>query len=149
AKNYYEQAVDISRKHFDENHPNVQTPLAGLGMMLLKSGRAAEAEPVLREVLKAREDADTPDPWLIALAQSTLGECLTSQKRFDEAAPLVVDSYGVIESSAGEKSHLVAYRVDALQRIIDLYDAWEQPARADEWRAKLDALKEAIQAKKS
>lgn len=145
AERYYRQAVEISRKHFDESHPHVQTPLAGLGMMLMKLGDATSAEPILRSVLSARENADPADPWLVALARSTLGECLADQRRFEEAESLLVSSYPTIEELAAEKPHLVAYRVDALKRIIDLYTAWEKPNEVAGWQSKLETLKRSIE----
>ncbi|MCB9858217.1 MAG: serine/threonine protein kinase [Phycisphaerales bacterium] len=146
AEKYYREALEIGRKHFDESHPHVQTPLAGLGMMLLKNGDATAAEPVLRDVLSGREQAEPPDAWMIALARSTLGECLASQRRFEEAETLLVNALPIIEDVAAEKSHLVTYRIEALVRIVDLYEAWDKPAKADEWRRKLDTLKDAVRA---
>lgn len=127
---YYREALDIYEKRFDESHPNLQTALAGLGMMLLKSGNAREAEPHLRRVIALRETASEPDPWQIALAKSTLGECLTAEGRYEEAEPLVVETYPLIEKERPGTN----YAADALQRIIALYESWNKPDKAAEWR---------------
>ena len=141
---YYRDALEIGRKHFGEHHAHVRISLAGLGMMLKKSGDAEAAEPILREVLAMREQAEPRNEWLIALARSTLGECLIALERFDEAEPLVVETYPAIEAHVNRKDHLLAYQIEALQRIINLYEAWNKPLKTDEWREKLEALRDSI-----
>lgn len=145
---YYREALEIGRKHFGDHHPNVRISLAGLGMMLMKSGDVEGAEPVLRDILSMREQTEPRDEWKIALARSKLGECLIAQEQFEEAEPLVVDTYATIEDHVGNRDHLITYQLAALQRIVRLYEAWNKPVEADEWRGKLRRLQDSINSRK-
>lgn len=137
AENYYREALEIGRKHFDDDHPGVRISLAGLGAMQLKRGDAQAAERALRDVLAIRQRAEPKDEWGIALARSTLGECLLGLERYEEAEPLILNSFQTIESVAGDRPQLQSYRLEAIQRIIDLYDATDRHSDADAWRKRL------------
>ena len=62
-----------------------------VGPDLEQDGRSREAEPLLREALAIQKrKADRPNDVGIALRY--LGECLLTQKRYDEAEPLLTES---------------------------------------------------------
>lgn len=63
-----------------------------------------------------------------------LGECLTAQQRYAEAEPLLLESYPVLKAKLGEQH---ARTVDALRRLVALYEAWGQPDKASDYRAML------------
>jgi hypothetical protein len=65
--------------------------------------------------------------YWVALAHSALGECLSSQKRYAEAEELLLTSYHDLKSSQGEQNPRT---VEALQRVVALYDAWSKPDQA-------------------
>jgi len=54
---------------------------------------------------------------LIGVSEAALGECLTSQKRFAEAEPLLKRSYVTINSVQGEKG---PSRLEAARRLATL-----------------------------
>src|SRR5262249_24757528 len=122
-----------SRLRTDGNdHPRVASLLTELGESILEQGRAAEAEPLLREALQIRE-AKQPQTWMRFATQSLLGACLTAQKRYAEAEPRVVEGYEGMQARArampaDARTTLTAAR----ERVAQLYDAWGQPNRAAE-----------------
>ena len=65
-----------------------------LGLILNKTGRTAEAEPLLRETLEIVKQSSRR-PLDVALASAALGECLAIQKRYAEAEPLLIQSYDI------------------------------------------------------
>lgn len=69
---------------------------------------------------------------LISLAEGALGECLMAQGRYAEAEPLLVQSYDEIHTSQGDQDPRTA---EALKRLVVLYDAWQKPQRAAQYRA--------------
>ena len=80
-------------------------PLTGLGEALLLRGRAAEAEPVLREALRIRQ-ASTPGHWRIAEAQSALAECLFRLGRVAAADRLLTTAERRMREGDGEFARL-------------------------------------------
>ena len=108
-----------------------------LGGAYLTAGRWAEAEPLLREVLKSRE-AKQPDAWNTFNSRSLLGGSLLGQKKYAEAEPLIVSGY---EGMKARESKIPAPNkprlAEAGERVVTLYEAWGKPAKAAEWRAKL------------
>lgn len=129
------------------------------GRALLKNNQAADAEPVLRECLSIREKVLKKDDWLIANARSNLGECLARQGADPSLALGVrIDESDRIEKLREAEALLIEWahalqgldktpddrKTEAIQRVVDLYEAWDaaEPdqgynAKADEWRAKL------------
>lgn len=72
---------------------------------------------------------------------SALGECFAARGKFQEAEPLSVNSYEALKASQDEKSFET---IDALGRIIKLYEKWSKPEEAQWFQAKLsDAQKDA------
>jgi len=53
---------------------------------------------------------------------------------YDQAAPLLLKGY---EGPSNKPNALDIRKTQALQRIVDLYDAWNEQNEAAEWRAKL------------
>ena len=105
-----------------------------LADILMHNGNPAEAEPLLRECLEILLGPPGQDDQQIANTQSLLGACLTALKRYEEAEALLLESYPRIESTEEESDDLARA---AGQRIIDLYNSWGYPDKANEWRAKL------------
>ncbi len=67
----------------------------------------------------------------MADAESVLGACLTKQRRYEEAEPLLVNSYARLKDDEGDG----AKQADAArQRIVDLYMAWGRPEKAAAYR---------------
>jgi len=128
------------RQTLSANDPRLAQRLIQLGMTLHGLDRHAEAEPLLRECVQIRQIALPEGDWLTFNAMSVFGECLSHQGRFAEAEPLLLQGFEqmspptVVQSRKGE----------ALQRVIDLYEAWDKPDKSAEWRAKLPTEQDAV-----
>jgi len=85
-----------------------------------------------------RTDSVPKGHFWIALANGALGECLTAQLRYDEAEPLLLESYKSLKSSQGATNPRTRL---ALRRLIALYNAWGKPDTADQYQSKLDREK--------
>ena len=107
-----------------------------LGRILVAQGRHEEAERLLRDALVIREERKQAGHWETAKTASILGAALTGLGRYEEAEPLLLNSYPIIAEDRGETHRRTT---EALQRIVNLYEAWSIPAKAAEWRAKLPA----------
>ena len=66
---------------------------------------------------------------------SLLGESLTGLRRFEAAEPIAIKGYELIAS--GSTSAAREKRRVAIEQIVALYEAWNDPDKAATWRAKL------------
>ena len=112
--------------------------------------RSNEAEDLLRNCLTIKL-APGDAVWRKADLHSRLGSALiavvvadpaiTSEDRhakLTEAEALLLQGHAALQK-AGKVA--TKYRSDALTRIVRLYEAWQKPEQAAEWREKLKELK--------
>jgi serine/threonine protein kinase/tetratricopeptide (TPR) repeat protein len=104
-------------------------------------GRHDLAEPLLRQFLTIIE-AEWSDEWDAHEVRSRLGGALLAQKKYAEAEPLLVRGYeGLKKHEADIPSYLKGCPTEALERLVQLYDAWKKPDEAARWRKELKARK--------
>jgi tetratricopeptide (TPR) repeat protein/tRNA A-37 threonylcarbamoyl transferase component Bud32 len=110
--------------------------LAGLGRCLLQMGQPGEAEPLLREALGIREQKQ-PDAWETFHTRSLVGGCLLGQKKYAAAEPLLLAGYdGMEKRQAKIPFPDKVYLKEALERVIQLYEATDRKDQAEKWRQK-------------
>ena len=108
-------------------------------VILELDGTPIRSEDDLVLALERREAASPPDPWLIALGRSCLGESLIEQGRYREAEPLVVDAFPIIFETSGTANH---YGPEAIERVWLLYEKWGKPDKVEEWKRRWSELTE-------
>jgi serine/threonine protein kinase len=117
--------------------------LPSLAEVQLKQQKYADAEPLLRECLTLQEKM-SPDDWEQFHVQSLLGASLLGQKKYAEAESPLLSGY---EGMMAREQTIPAYRKKelpaAVERLVQLYDAWGKKDKADEWRKKLEERKAA------
>jgi serine/threonine protein kinase len=128
------EALRIYRESFGPYYDNYPTALIINGLILAKTGQPEEGETILREAVKIRTDLLPKGHYWVALANSALGECLTIEKRYNEAEPLLLASYESLKSSQGASNPRTQI---ALQRLITLYEKWGRLDAASAYRDKL------------
>lgn len=101
-----------------------------LGSAHLGLGDTDAAEPLLRDVAERFAGTRTPDSWRRARALSAWGACLASQRRFEDAEPVLLQSHAVLVTEVGPASTAT---VDAVRRLVSLYQAWGKPDQAARW----------------
>jgi serine/threonine-protein kinase len=116
---------------FGTHYDHYPTVLIIQGLILNKTGRMKDGETLLREALKLRSESLPKEHYWVAIAAGALGECLTTQKRFGEAEPLLVESYTRLNSRLGQRDPHIK---ESLRRLVTLYDAWGKPAEAGKYR---------------
>jgi serine/threonine protein kinase len=139
----YRKAVDGTAKQFGADDPRTAAATAALGLNLLHQHKDEEAEPLLRACLAVRQKK-APDAWTTFNTQSLLGDSLLGQKKYEEAEPLLLAGYEGMEKRAKKipPSDKVCLS-EAAERLARLYDALDQPDKADAWREKEKAAKAA------
>ncbi len=91
AEEHYRTALSINRETLDANHSDLASNLIHLGLQLMhrKSNTSYDsAEPLLREALRIRRNADEENHPSLARAQMALAGLLRERRRFEDAEPL-------------------------------------------------------------
>ncbi len=134
AEEMFRQVMELDRKFLGENHPYIAITYNNLGALQVRKGAYEEAEQSFREAISVFKKTFADDHWQIANANSLLGGCLSKSGRYDEAERLLVESYHALKKQFGASHRRT---VAALKRVIELYDAWGKPDKAEEYRALL------------
>ena len=137
----YQEAVPLARevlalrgKTLPDSNVVVATALNVLGRALGPLGQAEEADRLLRESLAVRRQFLPAGHWATISVESMVGANLVLLKRYDEAEQILLDSERRLVAARGESAPVI---VDARQRLVDLYVAWNKPEQAARWRATL------------
>jgi eukaryotic-like serine/threonine-protein kinase len=137
AEPLFTKALNVETRVLGEVHPETLNSKYGLGRLQLRERKYAEAESTLRQALKGYEMV-MPESGERYNCQSMLGESLEGQKRYGEAEPLLISGYsGVMEREAEISLQDRQALSEAGDRIVQLYQDWQKPDKAAEWRAKL------------
>jgi tetratricopeptide (TPR) repeat protein len=108
---------------------------------LVREGRFDEAAALLRGCLALREKALPQGDWLLADTRSRLGAAMAGEGKHAQAEPLLLDAHAALSD---DRLCPADNRRQAIQRIIQLYEAWGKPDQAAAWRPRLeDAIREA------
>ena len=138
----FERLIAGRRGRASPDDPAFAGLLAAVSLDLLQHRQFPAAETYLRECLTIREKK-LPDDWVLFNTKSMLGGALVGQKKFQEAEPLLVEGYsGMKEREAKIPPAGKLRLIEAIQRLIDFYTAWEKPAEAAAWRKKLEEAKQ-------
>jgi eukaryotic-like serine/threonine-protein kinase len=137
------EQVRAARRQFPADSPWLGVALADTGKALLDAKAYAAAEPLLRESLSLGEKLG-PDAWDTHRARSLLGGVLLGQQKYAAAEPLVLNGYeGLRQTQAGIMPCVKDVTLwDALERLVQLYDAWGKPDEAAKWRKELEKAEE-------
>jgi tetratricopeptide (TPR) repeat protein len=123
------------------DQPRLARMQANVGFSYLTSGQFAEAEKVLRTCLTIREKTE-PDYWTTYDTQSQLGGALLGQKNYADAEKMLLAGYEGMKQREDQIPARSKIRLTrSLERLVQLYDAWGQKDKADEWRKKLEQAK--------
>ncbi|MBI1902673.1 MAG: VCBS repeat-containing protein [Planctomycetia bacterium] len=148
AVDLLERALMDRRTHLGKDHADTLTTMQNLASAYQATGRLVEAEALLRDCLDICQ-RKMSNEWLRFQTLSLLGACLARQAKPTEAEQLLLQGYDGLKQS--QDAIPTAIRTDrlaeALERLIDLYDAWRKPDEAAAWRRALHALKAAAPAK--
>lgn len=98
--------------------------------MLVESGRASQAGPIYRDLIKEANVALPQDHWLTHVFRAKYGEQLVAVEQFEEAEAYRLPSYEFLSKKLGT-SHNQAVKTRA--RLAELYTAWGKPERATEF----------------
>jgi non-specific serine/threonine protein kinase/serine/threonine-protein kinase len=122
------------------DHPDTLAARQTLAVVLRDQDRLSGAAYHLAAVLDARQHLaiDQPDTQICRLE---LGTTRLQQKKYAEAEPLFLEAYAGLKQHETNIRELKSRTAEAIDRLVQLYVAWDKKDKADEWRKKLDAVK--------
>jgi serine/threonine protein kinase/Flp pilus assembly protein TadD len=131
-------ALQTYQQVVGNDNPRTALVLSALGSNLLRQHKSGEAEPFLRQSLTIRTKK-APDDWITFHTQSLLGAALLGQKKYVEAESLLLAGYAGMKQRQATIPPLVAFRLaEALQRLVQLYEATGNKQEAARWRRILE-----------
>ncbi len=140
ARMFAELAAE-AHKQAPKESPQLADLLASFCLELLELKAFAEAEPLLRECLAIREN-NLPDLWKTFNSKSMLGGALLGQKKYAEAEPMLLAGYqGMKQREATIPPEGKARLPQAVERLVQFYEATNNPGEASRWRKELDPSK--------
>jgi tetratricopeptide (TPR) repeat protein len=139
AETWQRKWLAVVKEQAGANSTTYADELAALGLLLLDQKKWTEAETSLKECVAFREK-NQPDSWATFIAKSMLGGALSGQGKYVEAEPLLLAGYDGMKKL--ENQIQPQFRDlplgDALERLVQLYDALGNKDKAAEWRKKLE-----------
>ena len=132
-------ALAAARQRLGDKHVDVASILINMGRALSEYHEYEQAEPLLREGREIRRTVLAPAHFQQVSAERLMGECLLKLGRYGEAEPLLVGAYSKFATALGTESEMT---VSALNAVIGLYDAWQKPDKASEYRKLLPLQKQ-------
>jgi tetratricopeptide (TPR) repeat protein len=124
--------------------------LRSLAINLLQQKNWSDAEAIAQEGVKIGQQKE-PDAWTTFHAQSLVGAALAGQKRYADAVPLLLHGYQGMKSREATIPKILptgargpspkAHLIEALERLVELYEAWGKEAEATKWKAELAEVK--------
>ncbi len=131
AEPLFRQSLAMYRRLLGEKHTHVAASLTNLAWLLVAKGEYEDATQLIGEALEIFRQTLPAGHWWTANAESVRGACLVGLGRYLEAEPLLLGAYPILKQKTGERSK---HTRDGLRRIVELYEAWDKPEKAAEYR---------------
>ena len=138
AEATFREAVAVREEHWGPRHRRVGQSYYVLGTFLLTRGDTLAAEENYRKAVAIYAEALGADDGRTARAKAALATTLLAERRYDEAERLLLEAYPILRDDPSAE----AYARDALTRIVEVYEAWGKPEKAEEYRGLLSGTTE-------
>jgi hypothetical protein len=143
AEALHRERLPLLKQRLGEDSPAYASALAAFGLNLLRQKKWAEAEPLFRDCLAIRAKTQ-PDAWTTFTARSFLGRSLLGQKNYADAEPLLLAGYeGLKQREKSIPPPGKACLPEAIEPLVQLYNALDKKDDAVKWSKELDAIKAA------
>jgi tetratricopeptide (TPR) repeat protein len=139
AEATFREALAMREKMPGSENPDVAATLVDLVRTLLSEEKFAAAESLARQML-ALYEKQAPDGWETFYGRSLLGGSLIGQKKYNDAEPLLLSGYrGMKEREERIPAGCKGTFKDALQSLVQFYNATGRPEEAARWKRELAA----------
>ncbi len=136
AESLYREVLGAYQQMNPDGYHMTATLLARLGRLALRRGDTAGAESEFQAALAMFERVTPPEQrWTFGGLLQSLGKLRTAQRRYTEAERLLLEAFSNASTQWGERSPAAQQTAGLL---VALYEAWEKPEKAREYRQKLE-----------
>lgn len=128
-------AVDMTRRREGDDHGFTRIEVGRLALVMVRTGKYAEAEPILKDCLERSERVDS-EHWLTYCVRAMLGVSLAGQGKLAEAEPLIESGYFGMKQRQ-EKIHPKfrgTWFTILLDSLVQVYESAKKPEEAAKWR---------------
>ena len=129
AEEHYRESLAVRRKALGDQHWVVATDFYCLAEVMLYKGKHSRSTILSQYSTGNSFGKDACRQPSAGSAKSVLGAVFTTQRKFPEAETLLVEAQKVLLIQKGSRR----YRIN-VKRIIDLYQAWGRPDKAEAYR---------------
>jgi non-specific serine/threonine protein kinase/serine/threonine-protein kinase len=128
------EALAKSRKTLGDEHPETLVDLHNLATLQAKLGRYDDAERLFLNTIATMRRVNGSVHRYTVNSIQRLAEMYREQRRFAEAESQLTSVLTALELTPGGTE---SSRNSIVTALAELYEAWNKPAKAAEWRAKL------------
>jgi tetratricopeptide (TPR) repeat protein len=105
----------------------------------IEAERTSRMQVLLKDALEiSRRIVGNNDRWTFTLLNG-LAVVYRKQARYEEAERYLVEA---LEGRLLKLGDTHPYTLESLKNFIDLYEAWNKPEKAEEWRGKLAQIED-------
>jgi tetratricopeptide (TPR) repeat protein len=134
AEAHAREARESCLRELGPNHPKTLEVTHNWATTLVAAGRLEKAAPLLRDNLDTMRVVFPPDHPFVAASLQKLAELYLLQGELASAEEHLLEAYKILEPRGGTSQR----RKNAvIEMLVELYEAWERPADADEWRRRI------------
>ena len=138
AESYYRESLSIRTERLGDDNADTANSKNNLADLLNRLGQYEEAEQLASEAADSYGKVFSPSYWRAAVARNIHGASLTGLGRYEEAELLLTESNDVIgEARAGSIYHRMA-----VERTIELYDAWDKLGEKQQYERQLSCIEQ-------
>jgi serine/threonine protein kinase/Flp pilus assembly protein TadD len=134
AETLFRQDLDNTRRHLGDDHPHVAGTHRELAKLLLRMGKIDDAERHYRDALAIQARRFPPGHWELAATRSAIAGCLIERADYPGAEAILLEALPVMVNAIGD-GHAATQA--CLRRLVDLYERWKAPDKAEEYRRRL------------
>lgn len=132
SERLFRRTPEIRQHHLPAFHTETLKNLDHLALALTFQGRFDEAEDEVRGVLEVRRRLLGPDHLEVGKTLQFLGLIRQFRGDFEQAEAVLLDSLEILEGTRILQGRLAPI---AIGRLVELYEAWGKPAKAEEYRS--------------
>ncbi|MBD2342721.1 tetratricopeptide repeat protein [Anabaena subtropica] len=125
---WFEQCLEITKKHLGEEHPSVATSLNNLASLYKSQGKYSKAEPLYIQALALYRKLLGEEHLDVALSLNNLAALYDSQGKYSEAEPLYIQALALKLKLLGEEHLDVAL---SLNNLAELYKSQGKYSKAE------------------
>jgi serine/threonine protein kinase/tetratricopeptide (TPR) repeat protein len=133
----YQQALAAKKA----DAPDTLAARQAFGVVLAAENRLTPAAYHLAAVLHARQRLGVADDFDTQVCRLELGAMRLKLRKFGEAESLLLEAYAGLKRHEGAIPEAKLRATEALERLVQLYNAWGKKDKATEWRQKLEEQK--------